>query len=127
MFPMFGLDFLFLGGLLALPLVGLPLLLHLLFRRKTPVVLFSTTRFVRSSLQRTAARRKVQRWLLLAARMLLLLLLILAATQPAKRLLAGEASAAASGVAAIVIDTSYSMELAPEGQSLVQRTDQTVQ
>lgn len=123
---MFGFEFLFLGGLLALPLVGLPLLLHLLFRRKTPVVLFSTTRFIRSSMQRTAARRKVQRWLLLAARMILLLLLILAAAQPAKKLLAGEASGSA-GIVAIVIDTSYSMQLSRDGQTLLQQSDAAIQ
>ena len=85
---MFGFDFLFLGGLLALPLAALPVVLHLMSRRKSPVVLFSTVRFIKASMQRTAARRQIQKWLLLAARCLLLLLLILAAAQPARKLAA---------------------------------------
>ena len=75
---MFGFDLAIL--LWTLPLAGLPVLLHLLFRRKSPVVLFSTLRFIKSSQQRTAARKRVQRWLLLACRMLLLALLIFAFT-----------------------------------------------
>jgi hypothetical protein len=120
-----GFSFLFLGALLALPLAGLPVLLHLLFRRKSPVVLFSTTRFIRASMQRTAARRRVQKWLLLAARILLLLLLILVAAQPAKKL-AASLSGGGSSVAAIVIDTSYSMQLSRDGQTLLQSADATV-
>lgn len=118
---MFGLDFLFFGALAALPLAGLPVVLHLLFRRKSPVVLFSTTRFIRASMQRTAARRRVQKWLLLAARMLLVLLLILVAAQPAKRLVASLGDG--QSVAAIVIDTSYSMQLTRDQQTLLDRAD----
>lgn len=120
---MLGFDFLFLGGLLALPLAGLPVVMHLLSRRKSPVVLFSTTRFIRSSMQRTAARRHVQKWLLLAARCLLLLLLILAAAQPARKL-AASFTGQCVGTAAIVIDTSYSMQTNSSGQSLLDRANQ---
>ena len=67
---MFGLSFLFSAALWLLPIAGLPILLHLLFRRKSPVVMFSTLRFVKSSIQRTAARKRVHRWLLLATRAL---------------------------------------------------------
>src|SRR5215467_7320415 len=83
---MFGLDFLFAAALWALPLAGLPILLHLLFRQKSPVIPFSTLRFVKLSVQRTAARRRLQKWLLLACRALLVALLIWAIAQPAKKL-----------------------------------------
>lgn len=112
---MFGLDFLFSVALWALPLALLPLLLHLLFRRKSPILAFSTLRFVRSSLQQTAARRRVQRWLLLAARILLLALLIWAVAQPARVLRSRWFAAGARVYAAIVVDTSYSMQLS-DGQ-----------
>ncbi len=119
---MFGLDFLFLAATLGLPLVGLPVMLHLLHRRKSTIVLFSTTRFIQASIQQTAARKKLQKWLLLLIRMLLLLMLILLAAQPVKRLAAtfgGE-----SAVAAIVVDTSYSMQTrSDENQSLIQNAD----
>lgn len=107
-----GLGFLFASALLALPLAALPVLLHLLFRRKSPVVQFSTLRFVKASLQRTAARRRLQRWLLLAARVLLLALLIAAVAQPVRRVAAGWGSG--NLTACIVLDTSYSMLLRQE-------------
>src|SRR6476620_1233151 len=102
---MFGLDFLFAAALFALPLAGAPLLLHLLFKRKSPTVQFSTLRFIRASIQQTAARRRLQRWLLLAARVLLLALLSWVIAQPVKRLQASRASAAKSTIAAVVVDT----------------------
>ncbi|MDB5172996.1 MAG: hypothetical protein JWN51_1769, partial [Phycisphaerales bacterium] len=47
---MSGLTFLFSAALWALPLAGLPVLLHLLFRRKSPVIQFSTIRFIKASM-----------------------------------------------------------------------------
>jgi len=123
---MFGLTFLFSAALFALPLAGLPVVLHLLFRRKSPVVLFPTLRFIKSSVQRTAARKRVHRWLLLACRMLLLALLIWAIAQPAKILSAGWFGGG-STVAAVVIDTSYSMQYQPPEGTLLSRAGATVQ
>ncbi len=123
---MFGLDFLFIHALWALPLAGLPVVLHLLFRRKSPVVLFSTLRFVKASIQRTAARRRLQRWLLLACRVLLLLLLIWAIAQPA-RMLATTWFSGPSTVAAIVVDTSYSMQLHEEQIPLLDRASAIIE
>src|SRR4051812_6145637 len=101
--------FLFFSALLALPLATLPVLLHLLFKRKTPVIQFSTLRFVKAAIQHTAARRKVQRWLLLACRMLLLAILIFAVAQPAQQVASAWMSSGDATVAVIVVDTSYSM------------------
>lgn len=123
---MSGLTFLFSAALWALPLAGLPLLLHLLFRRKSPVVPFPTLRFVRAAVQQTAARKKVHRWLLLALRILALLLLIYAVSQPALRPADAWASAGKSAAAVIVIDTSYSMQLSDDGATLAGRADQAV-
>ncbi len=106
--------FSFAGALFALPLAGAPVLLHLLFKQKSPIVQFSTLRFIRMSIQRTAARRRLQKWLLLACRVLLLALLIWAIAQPVQKLTGAWGGGAASGraiAAAIVIDTSYSMQV----------------
>jgi hypothetical protein len=108
---MFGLEFLFGWALLALPLAGAPVVLHLLFRRKSPIVPFSTLRFIRSSVQRTAARKRIQQWLLLACRVLLMALLIWAIAQPARLLASRWLHHGSSPVAAIVADNSYSMLL----------------
>lgn len=121
-----GFEFLFIHALWALPLAGLPILLHLLFRRKSPVVMFSTLRFIKASIQHTAARRKVQRWLLLACRALLLLLLIWAVAQPA-RILAQGWFTGQSTIAAIVVDTSYSMLYQEQQVSLLDRASSTVE
>jgi hypothetical protein len=124
---MFGLDFLFAAALFALPLASAPLLLHLLFKRKSKTVPFSTLRFIRQSLQQTAARRRLQRWLLLACRILLLALLIWAIAQPVKRLQASWTAGSHSTIAAIVVDTSYSMQLKEADVSLLSRADRAVQ
>lgn len=123
---MSGLTFLFSAALFALPLAGVPVILHLLFRRKSPVVPFPTLRFIKSSIQRTAARRRVHRWLLLATRALLLALLIWAIAQPAKILSSGWFGGG-STVAAIVIDTSYSMQYQPQEVPLLDRAGDIVQ
>jgi hypothetical protein len=115
-------QFLFATALWALPLVGLPILLHLLFRRKSPVVMFSTIRFIKASVQHTAARKRVQRWLLLASRAIALLLLVVVAAQPAKMLASGW-TGGRSAEAAIVIDTSYSMLLKDQKITLLSRAD----
>jgi hypothetical protein len=124
---MFGMQFLFTAALWALPLAALPLLLHLLFRQKAPVIPFSTLRFIRSSLQQNATRRKIQRWLLLLCRALLMALLIWALAQPARKLTAGLLGGGDSTAAAIVVDTSYSMQLQDQQRSLLQIADDSVQ
>lgn len=123
---MFGLEFLFSAALWALPLAGLPLILHLLFRRKSPVIDFSTLRFIKASLQRTAARRRVHKWLLLAMRVLLIGLLIWAIAQPAKMLASSWFGSQSGTIAAIVIDNSYSMQLKPVDATLLQKADHAI-
>jgi hypothetical protein len=118
------LHLLFASALWALPLVGLPVVLHLLFRRKSPVVMFPTIRFLQASIQQTAARKRVHRWTLLACRALALLLLILAVAQPASILASGwSGNSRRSLDAAVVIDTSYSMLLNDQHITLLARAD----
>ena len=121
------LDFLFSAALWALPLAGLPIILHLLFRRKSPVVMFSTIRFLKLSVQQTAARKKVQRWLLLACRAVLLALLVAAVAQPRTRPNALWSANPQSLAAAIVVDTSYSMQLRSGGQTLLSKANSMIQ
>jgi hypothetical protein len=125
------LTFSFAAALWALPLAGVPILLHLLFKQKSPVVQFSTLRFIKMSVQRTAARRRVQKWLLLACRALLVALLIWAIAQPKTQLissfLGGGAGGGRSVAAAIVVDTSYSMQLQDGQVTLLSKADAMVQ
>jgi hypothetical protein len=120
---MFGLDFLFASALFALPVAGLPILLHMLFRRKSPTIYFPTLRFIKSSIQQTAARRRIQRWFLLACRVLLLALLVWAIAQPVRILAAGWFKSNQSVIAAVVADTSYSMQLRRQEMTLLEKSN----
>jgi len=123
---MFGLNFLFAAALWALPLALLPIILHMLFRRKSPILLFSTLRFVKASMQQTAARRRIQRWLLLICRVLLLALLIWAVAQPVRILATGWMDSGRSMIAAIVVDTSYSMQLRQQEMTLLEKANDII-
>lgn len=123
---MSGYTFLYSAALWGLPLAALPVIVHLLFQKKSPVVLFSTVRFIRASVQRTAARKRVQKWILLATRIVLLALLIAAVAQPARLLGSGWGAGGKSTIAAVVVDTSYSMMLTEHQQPLLARADAAV-
>ena len=111
-----------------LPLAVLPLVLHLLYRRKSPVVLFPTLRFIQSSLQQAPPGGRSSAWLLLAIRMLLLALLIWAIAQPAKILASRFFGSNLSTVAIVVVDTSWSMQYLGTNQTpLITEADQIVQ
>jgi hypothetical protein len=121
-------SFSFAAALWALPLAGVPVLLHLLYRQKSPVVQFSTLRFIKMSVQRTAARRRVQKWLLLACRAMLLAILIWAIAQPVHLLTSSwMGGGGQSVVAAVVVDTSYSMEFQDGQVTLLNKADGMVQ
>ncbi len=122
-----GFSFSFAAALFALPLAGVPVLLHLLYRQKSPVVQFSTLRFIKLSVQKTAARRRVQKWLLLACRALLVALLIWAVAQPVHQLASNWMGGSGHATAAIVVDTSYSMQLLDGQTPLLSRAEGMVQ
>ena len=94
--------FLAAGGLLA----TVPIVLHLLFRRKATRVDLGSLRFLRIALQENAHRRRIRRWLLLALRIagVLLLGLLFARPYAAKPDVPGE-----EREVAILIDDSASM------------------
>src|SRR5438128_6612306 len=123
---MFGLEFLFSAALFALPAAAIPVLLHMLFRRKSPVIQFPTLRFLKMSMQQTAARRRIQRWILLACRILLLALLIWAISQPVKMIASGWLDSDKSLIAAVVVDTSYSMQLKQNESTLLEKANDTI-
>ena len=54
--------------LIGLAAAGIPLVLHLMYRRQAQKVLFSTIRFLKLSNERTAHRRHIQNLLLLLLR-----------------------------------------------------------
>src|SRR5579872_4176542 len=96
------------GFLWALLGMAIPLLIHLLFRRKSRRVDLGTLRFLRIVLEENARRKKLQRWLLLALRLACLALL---ATLFARPYLVAHDSSDKERLVAILIDRSASMQL----------------
>lgn len=74
----------FLGAmfLLALPLVGIPVAIHMMKKRQRDVVPWGAMQFLRDPTRRGQRMSQMDRWLLLAARMLVLACLIGALAQP---------------------------------------------
>ena len=70
------------GFLAATLAVAVPVLIHLLFRRRARVVDIGTLRFLQIVLKDTAHRRKLRRWLLFALRVAGVLLLALLFARP---------------------------------------------
>ncbi len=99
-------------------LLGLtiPIIIHLLFRRKSRRVDLGTLRFLRIVLEENARRKKLKRWLLLALRLTCLALLAGLFARP--YLLARDQSGK-ERLVAILIDRSASMQLKDHGKRLI--------
>lgn len=101
----------------------IPVIVHLLQRRRPRPHPFAAIELVRRSQQRNVRRLRLKRLLLLAMRTLLLLLVPLALARPRFESAAAAAAAAPKGPAAtaIVIDTSASMGWRAGREDLVER------
>jgi hypothetical protein len=104
----------FLNGLFgfAMAAVGLPILIHLLNRRRTKRVPFSSIEFLQEVTKQQRRRVQLRQWLLLVLRCLVVALVVLAMMRPAVR--ASFASGGGSTLAICVLDTSFSMSAADE-------------
>lgn len=99
---------LFLAGLAT---AGIPVIIHLINRRRTNPTPFSTLMFLRLAHQHTARRRRIREFLLLVLRCVLLLLLALTFADPhyAGPLLSARQKGGAACVA-LILDDSFSMQ-----------------
>ncbi|MGD9688819.1 MAG: BatA domain-containing protein [Phycisphaerales bacterium] len=84
--------------------IAIPILIHLLMRRRRKPVPWGAMRFLLEAYRRTRRRLLVQRWLLLAARCLLLAMLAVALGRPL--LGVGSASSGGGRVVHLLIDNS---------------------
>lgn len=100
-------------GLLA---AAIPVVLHLLSSVRAPEVYFPTLRFLRTSMEKTARRRRLEHWLLLLVRSGLLAMLALAVAEPVVRSAAGFWSDRRFA-AVLIVDNSYSMGLSADGRT----------
>ncbi len=95
------------AALWALPLAGLPVLLHLLSRRTARRISFSDLTLLRAVDARARPKARLREVLLMAARCVLLAALILAAAAPSRR---ADAAAGGEGLdLVLMLDASYSM------------------
>ena len=95
-----------LAGLAAL---GIPVLIHLLLKRKKKRLPFSTIRFFQAQDEQSSRRRKLRNWFLLVLRLLILTLLVLAFSRPYARQNAASAADRKQFRAVFVLDNSASM------------------
>src|SRR5437660_5677732 len=103
----------FLWALLGL---AIPIVIHLMFRRRSRKVDLGTLRFLRLVLTENARRRKLKRWLLLSLRMACLALL---AGLFARPFLLARDQAGKERLVAVLIDRSASMQLKDRGKRLI--------
>src|SRR5260221_7515553 len=92
-------------------LIGIPLLIHLIRRRKLKVIRWAAMDFLRQSQRKQKRRLRIEELILLALRMLIVALAALAFARPVLRAL-GVAllDQNASVYAVIVLDNSFSMD-----------------
>ena len=96
--------------------LAIPIVIHLMFRRRSRTVDLGTLRFLRIVLTENARRRKLKRWLLLSLRMACLGLLALLFARP---FLLARDQAGKDRLVAILIDRSASMQLKDHGKRLI--------
>src|SRR5215468_10549072 len=104
--------------LTALAAVALPIIAHLIFRRRSRPVDLGTLRFLKIAVRRDTRRRRLKRWLLLALRVGCVVLLVLMFARPYRAEAVGGGDA---GLTVVLIDRSASMDRKHDGQRLVER------
>ena len=102
-------------------LVAIPILVHLLMRRKPSHYEFPTLRFLRAAQKKQSTRIKLQHLLLLLLRILLILLILLAFSRPQMRLRTSIWSHDEPVDAVLLVDTSPSMEALIGGGTTLDR------
>src|SRR5262245_23947142 len=99
-----------------LGLTSIPIIIHLLQRRRFRVVRWGAMEFLLLSVRKRSRRLRIEQLLLLLIRCLVIALVVLALSRPALRPGTLRALASESHVHAIlVLDNSYSMGYLPEG------------
>jgi hypothetical protein len=102
--------------LAALAAVILPILAHLLFRRRSRPVDLGTLRFLKVAVRQETRRRWLKRWLLLALRLGCVVLLVLLFARPFRAELVGGGD---TGLTVVLIDRSASMARPRDGLRLI--------
>ncbi len=105
-------------------LATLPIIIHLINRRRSRPHPFAAIDFVLRSRKRTARRLRLRRLLLFLARTMILLAVPLALSRPQAIQPAAAATPRGPAATAIVLDTSLSMSYRRDGHTLLERAKQ---
>lgn len=97
--------------LFGLTAVSVPIIIHLLNRRRFQKVVWAAMRFLRISVEQNQRRMRIEDLILLVLRCLLLALLALALARPALRTSATDVFGQSKVTAVIILDNSQSMAL----------------
>src|SRR5512134_2626940 len=89
--------------------VSIPIIIHLLNRRRFQKVVWAAMRFIQASVEKNQKRMRIEDMILLALRCLLLALLALALARPAILSNASDVFGQSKVTGVIVLDNSYSM------------------
>ena len=122
---MFALSFTYAAVLYGLAAAALPLLIHLMNRRRSVTVAFSNVALLQALQQDRMRRVKVKQWAVLALRTLLIALLVLAFARPTVR----ESSVGGSHgetSAVLLVDRSMSTQYQVSGRSLLSHSKDRV-
>src|ERR1044071_712831 len=95
--------------LFGLAAVSVPIIIHLLNRRKFRKVVWAAMRFLKTSVEQNQRRMRIEDMILLALRCLLLALLALALARPAFKSASSDVFGQSKVTGVIVLDNSYSM------------------
>jgi len=107
--------------------IALPILIHLLTKKKLKVVPFSTLAFLKQMQRDQIRHLKLRQLLLLLLRMLIIALLVLAFARPTLRSHSALLSKRANATLAIIMDNSLSMAATQDGATLLQRARRQAQ
>lgn len=111
-----------------LGLVGIPLLIHLIRRRKLRVVQWAAMEFLLQSQKKQKKRLRIEELILLALRMIIVALAVMAFARPVLRAGIPLFSQNARVYSIIVLDNSYSMDhRGPDGRSSFERAQDAIQ
>src|SRR5215468_3868435 len=105
--------------LVGLGAVVLPIIAHLIFRRRSRPVDLGTLRFLKVAVRQDTRRRWLKRWLLLALRTGCVVLLVLLFARPFRAEFAGGGDA---GLTILLLDRSASMGRQHDGERLIDRS-----
>ncbi|MCA9066003.1 MAG: BatA domain-containing protein, partial [Planctomycetaceae bacterium] len=109
-------NFVQIGFLSAFAALMIPVIVHLLFKRRSRTVQLGTLRFLRAVIEENSRRKKLKRWMLLLLRLGAVAALVVLFARP---YIAEQKKAGDGRHLILLLDRSATMQLQNEGQRLV--------